>query len=113
MKQAHLRKLGLSEFEAVLETYDWSPIYSMSEPDEAAEFLAQSVLSALDQVAPPKMIKIRPDKPPLYLKGDTLRVMALRDTARLSKNRNRFKSLRNQANKPIKRGKPIINCNHK
>lgn len=100
-----LSKVNSLDFETVLESYDWSPIYSMSDPDEAAVFLRKNVLSALDKVAPPKLIKFRPDKPPLYLKRDTLKVMALRDSARLSKNRNKFKALRNQANKLIKRDK--------
>ena len=77
----------------------------MSDPDKAADFLTKNVLSALNKVAPLKLIKFRPDKPPLYLKKDTLKVMALRDSARISKNRNKFKALRNQANKMIKRDK--------
>ena len=77
----------------------------MSDPDEATMFLTDQVLLALDRVAPRKLIKFRPDKPPLYLKKDTLRTMALRDSARFSKNRNQFKVLRNQANKLIKRDK--------
>ena len=32
----------------------------------------EKVLSALDRVAPPKLIKFWPDKPPLYLKRYTL-----------------------------------------
>ena len=69
----------------------------MSDPDEATMFLIETVISALDRVAQPKLIKFQPDKPPLYLKRDTLGTMALRDSARLSKNRNQFKALRNQA----------------
>ena len=100
-----LNKVRSSDFEAALVCYGWSQMYAMSDPDEAATFLTKNVLSALDKVAPRKMIKFRPDKPPLYLKRDTLKVMALRDSARISKNRNKFKALRNQANKMIKRDK--------
>ena len=85
--------------------YDWSPIYGMSDPDDATEFLVKNVQSALDKVAPPKLIKFRSDKPPLYLNRDTLRIMSLRDSARNSKNRQHFKALRNKANKLIKRDK--------
>ena len=77
----------------------------MSNPNKDAEFLTRNVLAALDIVAPPKLIRFRPDKAPLYLKKDTLRIMALRDSARMSNNRNQFKVLRNQANKMIKRDK--------
>ena len=100
-----LSKVRASDFEFVLDSYDWSPIYAMSDPDKAAEFLTRNVLAALDIVAPPKLIRFRPDKAPLYLKKDTLRIMALRDSARMSNNRNQFKVLRNQANKMIKRDK--------
>ena len=47
----------------------------------------------------------RPDKAPLYLKRDTLRIMNLRDKAQKSRNRQQFKDLRNRANKMIKRDK--------
>ena len=79
----------------------------MSDPDSATEFLVKNVCSALDKVAPPKLIKFRSDKPPLYLNRDTLRIMKLRDAARTSKNRQHFKALRNKANKLIKRDKVL------
>ena len=77
-----LSKVSVSEFEAFLNENDWSPIYGMSDPDDATEFLVKNVQSALDKVAPPKLIKFRSDKPPLYLNRDTLRIMSLRDSAR-------------------------------
>ena len=58
----NLSKVSSSDFEAVLDEYDWSPIYAFSDPDEAAEFLINHVSSALDKKAPPKIIKFRPDK---------------------------------------------------
>ena len=100
-----LRKVSSSDFEAALECFDWSQIYLMSDPDEAALFLIKNVSSALEKVAPLKLIKFRPDKAPLNLKKDTLRVMSLRDAARLSNDRQKFKALRNRANKLIKRDK--------
>ena len=57
-----LSKVSWFDFEAVLDEYDWSPIYALSDPDEAAEFLINHVSSALDKKAPPKIIKFRPDK---------------------------------------------------
>ena len=102
-----LSKVSCSDFEAALECFDWSQIYAMSDPDEAAIFITKNVKGALDKVAPPKIIRFRPDKPPLNLKKDTLNVMALRDTARLTNDRQRFRALRNCANKLIKRDKLI------
>ena len=68
-----LSKVQTSDFESALQCYDWSPIYSMTDPDDATEFLTKNVLSALDKVAPAKLIKFRPDKPALYLEKDTLK----------------------------------------
>ena len=102
-----LSKVSASDFEAILNDYDWSPIYMMSDPDEATEFLVKNVYSALDKVAPQKLIKFRYDKPPLYLNRDTLRIMKLRDTARTLKNPQYFRALRNKANKLIKRDKVL------
>ena len=102
-----LNKVSASEFEALLNDYDWSPIYGMSDPDDATEFLVNNVQKALDTVAPPRLIKFRSDKPPLYLNRDTLRIMSLRDAARNSKNQQHFKALRNKANKLVKRDKVL------
>lgn len=71
----------------------------MNDPDIASGFLIKNVLNTLDIVAPSKLIKFCPDKPPLSLKKDTLRAMAMKSTARMSKNRSVFKYPRNQANK--------------
>ena len=51
-----LSKVRSSDFEAVLQCYDWSKMYEMSDPDEAADFLTENVLSALNKVAPLKLI---------------------------------------------------------
>ena len=102
-----LSKVSSSDFEAILECSDWSQIYAMSDPDVAPTFLINNVKDALDKVAPPKLIKFRPDKPPLSLKKDTLNIMALRDNARLSNDQQQFRVLRNWANKLIKRDKLV------
>ena len=101
----NLKNVSCSVFESALDSFDWSPIYSMNDVDTATAFLTNNVLNALDIVAPLKPFKIRPDKAPLSLKKDTLKVIAMRDRARKSKNRGWFKSLRNKANKLVKRDK--------
>ena len=81
---------------------DWSPIYSMKDPNEATEFLLKHVGEALDAVAPIKAFKIRPDKPKISLKQDTLAAMASRDKARMAGHKEQFKVLRNLATKLVK-----------
>ena len=102
-----LSKVTCSIFEAALENYNLSPICSMTDVDVAATFIKSIVLGALNKVAPLKPIKIRPDKAPLSLRKDTLKVMAMRDTARKSNNRGMFKNLRNKANKLVRRDKAL------
>ena len=100
-----ISRLVVSDFEDALESKDWSSLYNMSDPNEALELLLNQVEEALDLVAPVKAIKIRPDKPKISLKRDTLDIMSARDKARKSGNHMKFKSLRNMANKLIKRDK--------
>ena len=103
--QRDLSRITCSGYEAALESVDWSPIYSMTDLDKATEFLTNNVLHTLDKVAPLKPIRFPPDKAQLSLKRDTLKVMALRDAARKSNERGKFKHLRNKANKLVKRDK--------
>ena len=84
---------------------NWSPLYNIDDPNEAVKFLLKHVHEALDEVAPVKEIKIRPDKPKISLKRDTLAAMASRDKARKTGNSKQFKLLRNKAIKLIKRDK--------
>ena len=100
-----LARLLLSDFEDALLCKDWSPLYEMNDPNEAITFLIKHVSEALDEVAPLKPIKIRPEKPKTSLKRDTLAMMASRDNARRKGNREQFKLLRNNATKLIKRDK--------
>ena len=96
-------RLLTSDLEDVLMSKDWSPLYNIRDPNEAVTFVLNHVTEALDTVAPLKPIKIRPDKPNISLKRDTLAMMASRDNARRNGNRGQFKRLRNSAIKLIKR----------
>ena len=92
----------VSDFEDALESKDWSSLYNMSYPKEALEVLLNHVEEALNLVAPEKAIKIRPDKPKISLRRDTLDIMSARDKARKAGNQIKFKTLRNMSNKLIK-----------
>ena len=77
----------------------------MNDPNEATALFLNLVTEALDSVAPLKAIKIRPDKPKISLRKDTLAAMASRDKARKGGNHMRFKILRNTVTKLVKRDK--------
>ena len=100
-----ISRLVASDLEDALETKDWSPLYNIYDPNEAVEILLNNVTEALDTVAPEKAIKIRPDKPKISLRRDTLATMAFRDEARKAGNHECFKRLRNTATKLVKRDK--------
>ena len=100
-----LARLLPSDLEDALLCKDWSPLYDMNDPNKAVTFLIKHVIEALDEVAPFKPIKIRPDKPEISLKRDTLAMMASRDNARRNGNCEQFKLLRKNATKLIKRDK--------
>ena len=68
----------VSDLEEALEKKDWSPLYSMNDPNEATALFLNLVTEALDSVAPLKAIKIRPDKPKISLRKDNLAAMASR-----------------------------------
>ena len=100
-----IARIVTSELEDVLNEQDWSPIYGMSNSNEAVSLIVNNVEAALDIVAPLKPITFRPDKPKLNLRQDTLDAMSLRDAARNSGNRSNFKALRNKVNRLVKRDK--------
>ena len=100
-----LKRLSTLKLEDALEKKDWSTIYSLNDPNKAVSFLLEKIVETLNEVAPLKAVKFRPDKPILSLRPDTLNTMAMRDKARMAGNSAFFKLLRNKATKFIKRDK--------
>jgi hypothetical protein len=71
--------------------YDWGAIYQLQDVDNALEYLTTGIGSALDRVAPVKIVTILKGKC-LYLARDTLDLMKLCDVdkgSRYCKLRNR------------------------
>ena len=56
---------------------DWSPLYDTNDPNEAVELLLIKLTEALDTVAQAKAIKIRPDKPKISFRRDTLATVVI------------------------------------
>ena len=94
-----ISRLLVSDLEDPLETIDWLCLYNTNDPNEAVAFLLKNVKEVHDTVCPIKAIKIRPGKPKISLKNDILATLALRDEARRTGNRERFKVLRDSAAK--------------
>ena len=74
-----LARLKTSDLENSLQGKNWSILYDLSDPNMAVSYLIEKVTESLDEVAPLKLIKFRPDKPILSLKQDTLAAMSSRE----------------------------------
>ena len=98
-----ITRLKASILEDALKDKEWSHLFEVNDPNKAVSSLNERVTEALDEVAPFKQIKFRPDKPELNLKSDNLTVMSSRDKARKDGNHKRYKQLRNLTKSLIKR----------
>ena len=74
-----LARLKTSDLENSLQGKNWFILYDLSDPNMAVSYFIEKVTESLDEVAPLKLIKFRPDKPILSLKQDTLAAMSSRE----------------------------------
>jgi hypothetical protein len=63
-----------------LESWPWSDVYQIRDPDKVLEFINRGILHGMDLAAPLKMITVKEGLLPLYLRPDTLALMAKRDS---------------------------------
>jgi hypothetical protein len=71
----------------------WSEVYQIRDPDKVLGFVSRGIVHGLDQAAPMKLITVKEGSLPLYLRPDTLALMAKRDS--LSRG-PRYKAARNK-----------------
>ena len=100
-----LTRLKTSSLECALNGKNWSILYDLDDPNVAVSYLVEKLTEALNEVAPLKEIKFRPDKPDLSLKRDTLAAMSARDTARKYGSHGSYKYWRNLSKSLVKRDK--------
>jgi hypothetical protein len=58
-----------------LETWPWSDVYGIRDPDKVLDFVTKGIGNGLDLAAPSKSIKVKEGSLPLYLCPDTLAMM--------------------------------------
>jgi hypothetical protein len=85
---------------AALELHDWGAIYAMKGVDESLAHIMRGIDVALDVVAPAKTISVKVGDP-LYLAADTRAAMRSRDAA--ARGGLKYKRLRNEANRMVRR----------
>ena len=97
-----LSRLKISTLEDALQSKNCSQLFDLCDPNEAVTYLLERITEALDEEAPLKKVKFRPDKPELSLKRDTLTAMSSRDTARKNGNLELYQRLQNKTKSLVK-----------
>jgi hypothetical protein len=59
-----------------LDSWPWSDLYKIRGPDKVLDFISRGIVHSLDQAAPMKSITVKEGLLPLYLRPDTLALMA-------------------------------------
>jgi hypothetical protein len=62
-----------------LETWPWADVYQIRDPDIVLAFINKGIVHGMDLAAPLKRITVKKGTLPLYLRPDTLALMANRD----------------------------------
>jgi hypothetical protein len=63
-----------------LDACPWSDVCGIRDPDKVLDFITRGIVNGLDQAAPVKSITVREGSLPVYLRPDTLALMAKRDS---------------------------------
>jgi hypothetical protein len=80
LKRRNFKALERPALIHALEFWPWSDVYGIRDPDKVLDFITKGIVNGLDLAAPSKSIKVKEGLLPLYLRPDTLAMMAKRDT---------------------------------
>jgi hypothetical protein len=89
-----------------LNTWPWSDVYGIRDPDKVLDFVSRGIVKGLDRAAPVKSITVREESLPLYLRPDTLALMAKRDSLGRGP---RYRAARNRVTTMVRRDKEASN----
>jgi hypothetical protein len=106
MERRNFKALQRPALLQALDTWPWSDIYKIRDPDKVLDFVTRGIVNGLDQAAPMKTITVKERLLPLYLRPDTLALMAKRDS--LGRGR-RYKAARNRVTALVRRDKEASN----
>jgi hypothetical protein len=91
-----------------LEAHQWSDLYRIRDVNESLAFIMRGINAALDVVAPVKEMTVKKGDD-LYLTAKTIAVMKERDAAKRSRNKQKYKFLRNKATSGVRRDRLTSN----
>jgi hypothetical protein len=80
MERRNFKALERSALLGALDAWLWSDVYRIRDPDKVLDFITRGIVNGWDQAAPAKSITVREGSLPLYLRPDTLALMAKRDS---------------------------------
>jgi hypothetical protein len=106
IKQRNFKKVSPPALLRALETWPWSDVYRIKDPDAIVEFINKGIVHGTDQAAPLKRIKVKKGTLPLYLNPDTLALMAQRDSLGGGL---KYKAIRNKVIAMVRRDKELSN----
>jgi hypothetical protein len=106
IKRRNFKALERPALLLALDSWPWSDVYKIRDPDKVLDFVSRGIVHGLDQAAPMKLITIKEGSLPLYLRPDTLALMAKRDSLGCGP---RYKAARNKVNAMVRWDKEMSN----
>jgi hypothetical protein len=106
MEPRNFKKVMPPALLRALETWLWSDIYQIKDPNAVVEFIYKGIVHGMDQAAPLKRIRVKEGTLPLYLRPDTLALMAQRDSLGRGL---KYKAVRNRVTALVRRDKELSN----
>jgi endonuclease/exonuclease/phosphatase family metal-dependent hydrolase len=107
MKRRNFKGLERPALLPALDAWPWADVYGIRDPDKVLDFVIRGIVNGLDQAAPVKSITVRKGSLPIYLRPDTLALMAKRDS--LGCGPDRYKAVRNRVTTMVRRDKEASN----
>jgi hypothetical protein len=80
MQRQNFKALERPALLHALETWLWSDVYGIRDPEKVLDFVKRGIVNGLDQAAPIKSIVVKEGSLSLYLCPDTIALMAKRDS---------------------------------
>jgi hypothetical protein len=106
IKRRNFKKLSPPALLRALETWPWSNVYRIRDPDALLEFINKGIVHGMDQAAPLKRITVKEGTLSLYLRSDTLALMAQRDSFGRGP---KYKAVRNRVTALVRCDKELSN----
>jgi hypothetical protein len=106
IKRKNFKQLNPPALLRALEAWHWSNVYPLRDSDAVLAFINEGIVHAMDVAAPLKRITVKDGTFPLYLRPDTLALMAQRDSLGRGQ---RYKAVRNRVTALVRRDKELSN----